>query len=177
MYYTCHYASLLGGITLASDGTALAGLWFDGQKYFADTLPAEHAESDLPVLAQARAWLDVYFSGREPDFTPPLLTGSVSPFRRRVWEILLTIPYGQTVTYGGIARQMECETGRGVSAQAVGGAVGHNPVSLIIPCHRVVGTNGSLTGYAGGVEKKIALLKLEGVDVSGFSIPRSGTAL
>ena len=173
MIYTAHDVSPLGGITLASDGRALTGLWFDGQKYFADTLPAEHTEADLPVFAQTRAWLDVYFSGREPDVTPPLLTGSVSPFRRRVWEILRMIPYGQTVTYGGIARQLARETGRGVSAQAVGGAVGHNPISLMIPCHRVVGANGRLTGYAGGLDKKIALLRLEGVDTSAF--PESGT--
>ena len=130
-------------------------------------------EADLPVFAQTRAWLDVYFSGREPDVTPPLLTGNASPFRRRVWEILRGIPYGQTVTYGEIARQLAHETGRGVSAQAVGGAVGHNPISLIIPCHRVVGANGRLTGYAGGLDKKIALLRLEGVDTSAF--PESGT--
>lgn len=168
-----HYASPLGGITLASDGTALVGLWFDGQKYFADTLSRERVESDLPVLAQARRWLDIYFSGAVPDFSPPLTMRGASPFRRRVWELLLSIPYGKTSTYGEIAGQIACETGCRVSAQAVGGAVGHNPVSLIIPCHRVVGANGSLTGYAGGLDKKIALLRLEGVDVSAFSIPKS----
>ena len=177
MYYICKYGSPLGGITLASDGENLTGLWFDGQKYFADNLPEQYEEQDLPVFAQAKQWLDVYFSGREPDFTPPLSMTGISPFRRRVWEIMLTIPYGRTSTYGEIAAQIAAETGKRVSAQAVGGAVGHNSISLIIPCHRVVGTSGSITGYAGGVDKKIALLKMEGADISKLFIPPKGTAL
>ena len=165
MYYTCKYVSPLGGMTLASDGKNLTGLWFDGQKYFADDLPAQHEESELPVFAQTKRWLDIYFAGKEPCFTPPLSMGGVSPFRRRVWEIMLAIPYGHTSTYGKIAAQIAAETGKRACAQAVGGAVGHNSIALIIPCHRVLGAGGSMTGYAGGIDKKIALLQLEGADV------------
>ena len=155
-----HVDSPLGGITLASDGEALTGLWFAGQKYEGSTLTPDHAEKDLPVFAQTRRWLDVYFTGKDPGFTPPLrLRGT--DFRKTVWEFLLTIPYGQTVTYGEIAARIAQKTGSAVSARAVGGAVGHNPVSLIVPCHRVVGADGSLTGYAGGVDRKKALLALE----------------
>lgn len=162
---------------MASDGQSLTGLWFDGQKYFADNLPEEHIKRQLPVFMQAAEWLDVYFSGKAPNFTPPLSMEGISPFRKRVWEIMLEIPFGQVSTYGQIAKQIAAETGRNVSAQAVGGAVGHNSISLIIPCHRVVGTNGSITGYAGGIDKKLALLKMEGVDISKLFIPRKGTAL
>ena len=176
MQYTYKYTSPLGKITLASDGKALTGLWFDGQKYFAATLSKPYTEKYLPIFAQTRAWLDVYFSGKAPDFTPPLAMKNISPFRKRVWEILLDIPFGKTTTYGKIAEQIRNETGKKVSAQAVGGAVGHNSVSLVIPCHRVVGTNGSLTGYAGGIDKKIALLKLEDADTSAFFLPKK-TAL
>ena len=164
MDYTAHYQSPIGDITLASDGEALIGLWFDGQKYFADVLDKQHEErNDLPVFEDARCWLDTYFSGKAPDFTPKLCMRA-SDFRRRVWEIMLTIPFGHTMTYGDIARQIAHERGiLTMSAQAVGGAVGHNSISLIIPCHRVVGTDGSLTGYAGGIDKKLRLLQMEGV--------------
>ncbi len=171
MHYTGKYTSPLGMITLASDGENLTGLWFDGQKYFAANLPEKHAEKDLPVFALTRKWLDIYFAGIAPDFTPPLSMTGISVFRKRVWEIMLQIPFGKTTTYGIIAKQIEKETGRKVSAQAVGGAVGHNNISLIIPCHRVVGTNGNLTGYAGGTDKKLALLKLEKTDISGLFPP------
>ena len=154
--YIAHYSSPLGGMTLASDGTALTGLWFNGQKYFADTLKeVQTLNPNLPVFDLTRQWLDIYFSGKEPTFTPPLqIRGST--FRKQVWNLLLEIPYGRTMTYGEIARKLQCK-----SAQAVGGAVGHNPISIIIPCHRVIGADGSLTGYAGGVERKASLLKLE----------------
>lgn len=174
--YTFHYDSPLGGITLASDGTAITGLWFDGQKYFACTLPSQHIEKDLSVFHQAINWLDMYFGGKEPDFTPPLSIKG-TPFRKQVWDILLTSPYGHTMTYGDIAAKITVQTGSHMSAQAVGGAVGHNPISLIIPCHRVVGSHGSLTGYAGGIDKKAKLLALEQVDMSAFFIPKTGTAL
>ena len=177
MFYTFDYISPLGGITMASDGQSLTGLWFDGQKYFADNLPEEHIKRQLPVFMQAAEWLDVYFSGKAPNFTPPLSMEGISPFRKRVWEIMLEIPFGQVSTYGQIAKRIAVETGKKVSAQAVGGAVGHNSISLIIPCHRVVGTNGSITGYAGGIDKKLTLLKMEGVDVSGLFVPHKGTAL
>ena len=166
MDFTTHYQSPLGSITMASDGEALVGLWFDGQKYFAEVLDSQHEErDDIPVFVGARRWLDVYFCGQVPDFTPKLLIRA-SSFRRRVGEALLKIPYGQTKTYGDIARQLGCH-----SAQAVGNAVGHNPISLIIPCHRVVGTGGSLTGYAGGIERKMHLLQMEGaLNCDFFSI-------
>ena len=161
---------------MAGSGQALAGLWLDGQKYFADALLSGKEENELPVFAQTKKWLDIYFTGKAPDFTPPLSMEGISPFRRRVWEIMLTIPFGQTITYGNIARLIEKETGKRVSAQAAGGAVGHNCISIIIPCHRVVGTGGNLTGYAGGIDKKIALLKNEGADVSAFTLPKKGAA-
>ncbi len=177
MDYTYHYDSPLGKITLASDGNALTGLWFDGQKYFADTLENEYEDKRLPVFDQTLAWLDLYFAGKNPDFTPPLRM-KTTEFRKSVWEILLTIPYGETMTYGEIGKQLAEKRGiPHMSAQAVGGAVGHNSISLIIPCHRVVGSSGSLTGYAGGIEKKIRLLTLEGADTSRFFIPKKGTAL
>lgn len=162
MDYIWHYESPLGGITLGSDGNSLIGLWFDGQKYFADTLSEEREEKMLPVFGDACRWLDIYFSGSEPGFTPPLAMRA-TPFRKAVWEILLTIPYGRTMTYGEIAKRIEEKMGIArMSAQAAGGAVGHNPISLIIPCHRIVGTDGSLTGYAGGIDKKVNLLRMEG---------------
>lgn len=171
MTYIQHYASPLGGIMLAANDIGLTGLWFDGQKYYADNLPAEHIERETPILTDAKRWLDVYFTGNEPDFKPPLHPVG-SAFRQKVWKLLLQIPYGQTVTYGELARQLaEKQGAEHMSAQAVGGAVGHNPISLIIPCHRVVGTHGSLTGYAGGIDKKIMLLELEHADIHGFFVP------
>ncbi|MBR6705461.1 MAG: methylated-DNA--[Clostridia bacterium] len=155
MEYTHHYLSPLGGITLSGDGDALTGLWFDGQKHFAETLSAVHEERFLPVFRDAGLWLDIYFSGKQPNFTPPLRPRG-TPFRRAVWDILLTIPYGSTVTYAQTARLMGS-----ASPRAVGGAVGHNPISLIIPCHRVVGSGGDLTGYAGGTDRKARLLEME----------------
>ncbi|WP_462370229.1 methylated-DNA--[protein]-cysteine S-methyltransferase [Oxalobacter formigenes] len=177
MHYTHQYASPLGDITMASNGESLIGLWFNGQKYFADTLPAENREKELPIFEQTASWLGAYFRGEIPDFMPALhLDGS--PFRQMVWEILLQIPHGKVVTYGDIARMIASKTGqKTMSAQAVGGAVGHNPVSIIVPCHRVVGTSGSLTGYAGGIDKKIALLSLEKVDMVPLFIPKKGTAI
>lgn len=177
MTFLQHYNSPLGGILLAADEIGLTGLWFDGQKYFARDLPTEHVEQNTPVLSEVKRWLDIYFTGREPDFTPPLHPiGSV--FRQSVWEILLQIPYGQTTTYGEIARQLAAKLGLPrMSAQAVGGAVGHNEVSIIIPCHRVVGTSGSLTGYAGGIDKKVKLLELEHTDMTELFVPEKGAAL
>lgn len=177
MTFIQHYNSPLGGILLAADEIGLTGLWFNGQKYFARSLPAGYTEQNTPALSEAKRWLEVYFTGKEPDFMPPLhIVGSA--FRRAVWEILLQIPYGKTTTYGEIARQLaKKQKLPRMSAQAVGGAVGHNEISIIIPCHRVVGTNGSLTGYAGGIEKKIKLLELEHTDMSSFFVPKSGTAL
>lgn len=155
MTYTYNYSSPLGEILLAANDNSLTGLWFYGAKYFAAELEDERTEKLTPVLRQTLRWLDIYFSGSEPDFMPPLeLHGS--DFRRRVWAELEKIPYGETVTYGEIAKKLGVK-----SAQAVGGAVGHNPVSIIVPCHRVLGADGSLTGYAGGTDKKARLLELE----------------
>lgn len=177
MTYTYHYRSPLGGITLSSNSNELTGLWFDGQKYFGDTLPHNYKAKSLPIFDLVRHWLDIYFSGKAPDFTPPIKL-EATPFRKSVWEIMLTIPYGKTMTYGEIAGKIAEQYGLNkMSAQAVGGAVVHNPVSIIIPCHRVVGTNGSLTGYAGGIDKKLQLLKIERADISSFYIPKKGTAL
>ena len=177
MTFTQHYDSPLGGILLAADEIGLTGVWFDGEKYFADNLPAEHIQKETFILLEAKRWLDIYFTGQEPDFLPPLHPIG-SAFRRSVWEILLQIPYGQTTTYGEIARQLSKKQGlERMSAQAVGGAVGHNEISIIIPCHRVVGADGSLTGYAGGIGKKETLLELEHTDMSRFFVPKKGTAL
>ena len=177
MFYISKYNSPIGGITLASNGKKLTGLWFDGQKYFADNLPKEREEKELPIFIQTKKWLDIYFSGKAPDFTPPLSMDGISPFRKRVWEIMFAIPFGETMTYGEIAKQIEKESDKRVSAQAVGGAVGHNSISLVIPCHRVVGTNGSLTGYAGGIDKKVWLLKMEHADMSGLFAPNGETSI
>ena len=177
MMFTAHYQSPLGEILLAADEVGLTGLWFDRAKYYAAGLAPQSTERETPPLTEAKRWLDVYFSGKMPDFMPPLHPVG-SPFRRAVWELLLEIPYGQTTTYGELSRRLAAKMGIAhMSAQAVGGAVGHNPISLMIPCHRVVGTGGSLTGYAGGVDKKVKLLELERADMRGFFVPKKGTAL
>lgn len=165
MEYIHHYDSPLGGITMASDGDALIGLWFDGQKYFAAVLEDKYEERMFSVFEETERWLDTYFDGKEPKHTPPIRM-KTSEFRKAVWEIMLTIPYGKTMTYGEIAKRIAKKKGLlSMSAQAVGGAVGHNAISIIIPCHRVIGADGSLTGYAGGIARKRALLKLEGADI------------
>lgn len=159
--YIQNYISPLGEITMASNGEAITGLWFQGQKYFGAVLTKNYKVKELPVFVETKHWLDIYFQGREPDFTPSLLLESTD-FRQSVWDILLTIPYGQTMTYGEIADIIAKKRGLAkMSAQAVGGAVGHNPISIIVPCHRVVGSNDSLTGYAGGIDRKEKLLALE----------------
>lgn len=173
MNYTQLIPSPLGNILLSADEIGLTGLWFEGEKYYADALPREHIERETPILTDTKRWLDVYFTGREPDFTPPLHPAG-SPFRQAVWQLLLEIPYGQTTTYGALAKRMG---GVHMSAQAVGGAVGHNPISIIVPCHRVIGANGSLTGYAGGLDRKIKLLEIEQTDMHGLFRPRKGTAI
>ena len=157
MEYTHHYKSPIGGMIMGSDGKALTGLWFDKQKYIANTWKEESEDKDLPVFRDTIRWLELYFQGEVPDFIPELkLEGT--EFRKAVWKILLTIPYGESMTYGEIAAIIAKQRGISrMSAQAVGGAVGHNPISIIVPCHRVLGADGSLTGYAGGIEKKIAL--------------------
>ncbi len=161
MHYINHYHSPLGTILLAADDTGLTGLWFEGQKYFAQGLDKETEEKEFSVFQTARRWLDVYFSGQKPDFQVPLHFQGTT-FQKEVWEILLSIPYGETTTYGAIAKQLAAKRGLPhLSAQAVGSAVGHNKISIIVPCHRVIGGDGSLTGYAGGIWRKEKLLALE----------------
>lgn len=161
MEYIRYTQTPLGGVLLASDGEALTGLWFERQKHFARTLTAPHAERALPVFAQTENWLAVYFEGRDLGFLPKLKPRGTA-FQKRVWDVLLTIPYGRTVSYGEIAKKLGEQGPSCPAARAVGGAVGRNPISLLIPCHRVLGADGSLTGYAGGADRKAFLLALEG---------------
>lgn len=170
-----HESSPLGDILLAADEVGLTGLWFEGQKNYARTLSPESGERELPVFRQAKHWLEVYFTGNEPAFSVPLHPMGTA-FQQRVWDFLRTIPYGNTATYGEIAKRLAAENGLAhLSAQAVGGAVGRNPISILIPCHRVIGADGSLTGYAGGVGRKRALLTLEreGVVNAAGAIPQA----
>ncbi len=175
--YTMEYASPVGQLTVASDGESIIGLWVKGQKYYAAALDGKTCCEPLPVFDRAAEWLGSYFRGENPEMTLPLNPRG-SGFRRGVWDILRAIPYGGLTTYGEIAKEMASKAGAAsMSAQAVGGAVGHNPISIIIPCHRVVGSNGSLTGYAGGIDVKIKLLELEGAPMDKLFVPRKGTAL
>lgn len=179
MYYGTHYQSPVGDIFLAGDENSLIGLWIGEQKYMDKTMPADiHENADVPVLRAAEAWLDDYFAERQPEINRLNLAPIGGAFKQVVWQILMEIPYGSLTTYGDIAKEAAKRLGKEtMSAQAVGGAVGHNPISIIIPCHRVVGKNGSLTGYAGGIDKKIQLLEHEGVDMSCLFMPKKGTAL
>ncbi len=179
MYYETTYLSPLGKITIASDGDNLVGLWLEGQKYHGGTLTDAMVEKDnITVFIAAKKWLDRYFAGDKPAISDLPLAPSGTMFRQGVWHILREIPYGEVITYGEIAKKMAVKMNKSrMSSQAVGGAVGHNPISIIIPCHRVVGSNGSLTGYAGGISTKIKLLELEGVDMSRLYTPLKGTAL
>lgn len=181
MYYSTTYPSPVGTITLACDGDGknLVGLWMEGQKYHGDTIPEAMTEkNDIPLFDTTKKWLDRYFAGEQPDISELPLRPIGGEFRQEVWNILCEIPYGEVITYGGIAKKMAVKMGKkSMSSQAVGGAVGHNPISIIIPCHRVVGSNGSLTGYSGGVKTKTKLLELEGVDMLSLFVPTKGTAL
>ena len=161
----CRYNSPIGDIILTGENNYLTGLYFDNQKLTPDFIQPDYEEGLLPVFDETKKWLDIYFSGSEPTKDPPVkLSGS--KFQLDVWGLLQSIPYGQTVSYGDIAKKLSEYYGiEKMSAQAVGMAVGHNPVSIIIPCHRVIGSDGSLTGYGGGIERKIFLLRLEGKTV------------
>lgn len=160
------YLSPLGKLTIACTQDAIIGLWIEGQKYFASTVATPSVFEDTPLLRRAHAWLDAYFAGKAPSPDVLPLQPQGSPFRQAVWQKLCRIPYGQTVSYGQLALEIASGAGRKtMSAQAIGGAVGHNPISIIIPCHRVLGAQGQLTGYAGGVEKKLWLLRHEGVEL------------
>lgn len=178
MSYSTYYQSPLGRILLASDGVNITGLWIEGQKYYAAVAEKSMTEKPhLPVFEKVRKWLDAYFKGRKPALSDLPLAPKGGEFRQMVWKILCEIPYGSVTTYGEIAKKMAKRMGQAtMSSQAVGGAVGHNPISILIPCHRVVGSNGSLTGYAGGIDKKIKLLQLEGVDMTGLFKPKNSTA-
>lgn len=177
MLYYKKVTSPLGEITLRSDGEALTGLWFADDKHYGAKDIDGAVLADLDVFMQAEAWLAEYFAGREPKVSVPLkLQGS--EFQMQVWRLLQDIPYGGLVTYGDIAKKIAAQKGLArMSAQAVGGAVGHNPLCIIVPCHRVVGANGSLTGYGGGMWRKVRLLELEKVDMSKLTVPTKGTAL
>lgn len=166
--YITYYDSILGKLTIAGDGENIIGLWIEGQKYFADTIKNENIikKDDISIFIKTKEWLDRYFRGERPDIKELKLSPKGSEFRQNVWKILCRIPYGQTITYGKIAKEIaKLMNKNSMSAQAIGNAVGHNPISIIIPCHRVVGTNGGLTGYAGGIDKKRELLELENVDI------------
>ena len=166
MIYISKYKSKLGNITLASDGINLTGLWFNGQKYFLASVEKEIEEKNLEIFDKAKLWLDKYFSGEKVSPNELRLKPKGTDFRRKIWKILCEIPYGKTTTYGQIAKILaQRDNKKSYSAQAVGGAVGHNPISIIIPCHRVIGVNGNLTGYAGGLEKKKKLLEIERMEI------------
>ncbi|WFA08025.1 methylated-DNA--[protein]-cysteine S-methyltransferase [Tissierella sp. Yu-01] len=179
MYYKTTYTSPVGLITLACDGDNLVGVWNEGQKYHGANISEEMTvKDDIPVLEVTKKWLDRYFAGKNPAISELSLAPIGGEFRQIVWDILCQIPYGGLITYGDIAKMVAAKMNKTtMSSQAVGGAVGHNPISIIIPCHRVVGTNGSLTGYAGGISTKVKLLELEGVDMSRLFVPTRGTAL
>lgn len=179
MHYLSIHPSPVGNLTLASDGEALTGLWIEGQKYFCSTIPDEEKKFvELPIFCAAKNWLNRYFAGEKPALSELPLRPAGGAFRQEVWALLREIPYGELTTYGALARQTAKQLGRAhMSAQAIGSAVGHNPISIIIPCHRVVGTNGSLTGYAGGIDLKVKLLQHEGADLSHLFVPKTGTAL
>lgn len=161
MNYIRKYKSPLGVITIVSNETQVTGMWFDNSRFFSETLSEKYLNQAAAATEQAVHWLDIYFNNKIPDFTPPLLLKGTD-FRMTVWKMLLDIPYGKTVSYGDIAKAIAKRRGiEKMSAQAVGNAVGHNPISIIVPCHRVVGSNGGLTGYSGGIERKKALLDIE----------------
>lgn len=171
MFFFNDYVSPIGKMTIASNENAIVGLWFDGQRYFMNTLQGkEYVKSENEVIILAKKWLDKYFNNEKPEISDLPIEFSGTEFRIAVWNILTEIPYGEVITYKDIAKNIAKLKGiENMSSQAVGGAVGHNPISIIVPCHRVVGTKGSLTGYAGGLDIKRRLLMHEGVDVSAFS--------
>ncbi len=177
MYYGAHYKSPVGDILLASDEHSIIGLWIENQKYIGNTMPKDiNEDHDIPILREGLAWLDDYFAGKKPELSRLSLAPIGGKFRQEVWKILTRIPYGELITYGSIAKEVAKRMGKDrMSAQAVGGAVSHNPISIIIPCHRVVGTNKSLTGYAGGLDMKVKLLEHEGVDMTGLYMPKKRT--
>lgn len=177
MNYITYTDSPIGPITLSSDGESITGLWMENQKYYGSRLKGDEREQDLPLFAETKLWLNDYFGGKKPKGLPPLAAEGTE-FQKEVWKILLSIPYGELTTYGAIAKEVGKSRGLAkMSAQPVGSAVGRNPISILIPCHRVVGANGSLTGYAGGIDKKIFLLKLENSFSGKLFVPKKSTAM
>ena len=179
MIFKTTYESPIGIMTLASNGEALTGLWNENQKYHGNGIYKKLIHNDnLDIFNNTKIWLGKYFEGKKPNLNELMIATDGSELRKLIWNILCEIPYGEVTTYGDIAKKVSISMNREkMSSQAVGGAVGHNPISIIIPCHRVVGSSGSLTGYAGGIEMKIKLLELEGLNLKNFSIPKKGTAL
>lgn len=175
MQYKMNYSSPVGVLTITTDGTHITGLWFDNQSDYERKLNDKVVAQEQPIFQKVRTWLDHYFQGDNPTIDFPLKpTGTA--FREQVWEILTTIPSGETMTYGEIADKIARVKGKDkMSAQAVGGAVGSNPISILIPCHRVVGADGSLTGYGGGIDKKIKLLEIETVEMAPLYRPKHST--
>lgn len=174
MIFNTDFESPIGKITLTAENEKLTGLWLEGQNYFESTINEEMMKDDnLKIFKEVRNWLDKYFTKKKPDISELALSPSGSEFRKSVWLVLCKVPYGEVTTYGKVAREVAKERGMAkMSAQAIGGALAHNPISIIIPCHRVVGSDGSLIGYAGGIDRKIKLLEYEGVDTSKFFIPK-----
>ncbi|MFE2777254.1 MULTISPECIES: methylated-DNA--[protein]-cysteine S-methyltransferase [Lactobacillales] len=168
MYYKSSYTSPLGQMTIVNDEHAIKGLWFSDQRYFGGKYDLQTMiEGETPVTKQVKNWLDAYFAGENPTLDPNILAPEVTSYRKQILNALINLPYGQTTSYKELADKVALNTlGKRGSARAAGGAVGHNPISILIPCHRVVATNGALTGYAGGIDRKIALLALEGFDQS-----------
>lgn len=175
--YIKSYNSPISKIYMRSDGKYLTGLWFEGSRD-ASKHQYDYEEKNLPIFDKTSKWLDIYFSGKNPDFTPKYKINNLTTFRKEVVDIMNTIEYGKLLTYNDISKIIAKNRNiEKMSSQAVGGAVGWNPICIIVPCHRVVGTNGSLTGYGGGINNKVELLKLEGIDMSKYFIPKRGTAL
>lgn len=179
MHYYTYYNSPLGKILLVSDGVSLITLKLECHRFYKQfSQEAMEEKSDLEIFKKSIEWLNKYFAGEKPSVKDLNLKPNGSEFRQVVWSMLCEIPYGAVTTYGDLAKQAAIQLNKdSMSAQAIGGAVGHNPISIIIPCHRVIGFDGNLTGYGGGLKNKMYLLKLEGVDTSTFKIPTKGTAL
>lgn len=176
--YKSYYRSPIGRLTIMSDGENITALLTEKDRLGGNESESAVQKDELKIFCKASEWLDRYFAGEKPDLNELPLAPEGSEFRMAVWEILKKIPYGEVVTYGDIAKEMAVIRGKEkMSAQAVGGAVGHNPISIIVPCHRVIGAGGNLTGFGGGIETKIKLLEHENVDMTGMYIPKKGTAL
>lgn len=168
MKYKANYPSPIGNLTLISDGTNLTHIILEKESYYQNIKKEAKTNDNIEIFKQTKTWLDKYFNKEKPNIDNLKLKLEGTPFQIKVWNALKNISYGQTVTYGFVAQKINSKT----SARAVGGAIGHNPIPIIIPCHRVVGTNNNLTGFTGGIDVKIKLLKLEGLDITKYKIPK-----